>query len=226
MNRKVKRIFSFVMAAIMIFVLNATAYAGDYKTSSFKGANEMPDGSVILQISDSSNSYIKGYEVANGNTVLEQYTNGKITSKYTVQKGKNIINATYYDSGSTTYETINTTAIGAHFNGTPKGTTSGRLGRIRFQYTSGDGKGICGAYVDYVKNTGSIKYDITGTYKDLAALAAFIISICATPLSAALNIGKAVLGALGFGLTATYFFIPSYYLQSSYEEIEYDLCFC
>lgn len=32
---------------------------------------------------------------------------------------------------------------------------SRRLGRIRFQYTDGTGTGICGAYVDYVKETGN-----------------------------------------------------------------------
>lgn len=63
----------------------------------------------------------------------------------------------------------------------PQSTMSRRLGRIRFQYTDGTGTGICGAYVDYVKETGNKKYDINGTYRDLAGLASVVAGALSLP---------------------------------------------
>lgn len=85
------------------------------------------------------------------------------------------------------------------------------------------GSGICGAYVDYVKNTGSIKYDINGTYRDIAGLASFVASVLALPAAPAMGVAKSIFAAFGFASGAASVLIPSCNLSSNYEEIEYTL---
>ena len=219
-----RRIISIILVISIFLSFNITSFAENIQESSLmKEITEKEDGSYILKISDSPYTYIKVYDMKNGDSVFEQYVNDKITSKYIVQQDKNIINATYFDENSSSSESIKTPEAKTTSVLTPRGTSSGRLGRIRFQYTTGTGTGICGAYVDYVKNTGSKKYDINGTYRDLAALGSFIASIFALDAAPAILIAKKVLGSLGFSLTAISFFIPKYPLQSSYEENEFKL---
>lgn len=222
MNKIWKRIISMILMLTMISGYSLTTFA-EYTKESYEsqGLEKTDEGAFIMRDSKSS-VYVKGYDLENGDSVFEQYNNGTLTSKYTVLRSQNIIRAVYYTEGSSSTENISVPRA-ENSRSELRGTTSGRLGRIRFQYTSGEGAGICGAYVDYVKNTGSIKYDINGTYRDLASLASFVASVLSLPSAPAMGIAKSVLTYLGIGLGALTFVIPQMNLQSAYEEIEYKL---
>lgn len=225
MKRKkmLKRLSGVLLSVSMLLNITTTAFASnDTSFSKPEGLERLSDGAVILR-DQSSNMYVKAYDLPSGNSVFEQYEDNSLKSKYVVEREQGSIQATYYDLGSSRSETINAPKAQSSPILSPRGTTSGRLGRIRFEYTSGDGSGICGAYVDYVKNTGSIKYDINGTYRDIAGLASFLASILALPAAPAMGVAKSVFAAFGFASGATSVLIPSCNLSSNYEEIEYTL---
>ena len=105
-----------------------------------------------------------------------------MVSRYTVDRSKNVINELVYSSDGTSKQLQRFIPTEKNFDIVlPQSTMSRRLGRIRFQYTDGTGTGICGAYVDYVKETGNKKYDINGTYRDLAGLASVVAGALSLP---------------------------------------------
>ena len=77
--------------------------------------------------------------------------------------------------------------------------------------------------MDYVKETGNKKYDINGTYRDLAGLASVVAGALSLPAAPALAISKTALAYFGFAMTAVQFTIPQCNLNSQYEQIEYTL---
>ena len=67
------------------------------------------------------------------------------------------------------------------------------------------------------------KYDINGTYRDLAGLASVVAGALSLPAAPALAISKTALAYFGFAMTAVQFTIPQCNLNSQYEQIEYTL---
>lgn len=59
--------------------------------------------------------------------------------------------------------------------------------------------------------------------QDMASLLSFIASVFALPAAPSLGVAKSILGVFGLSASATSFLIPDYYLQSTYEEINYNL---
>lgn len=162
-------------------------------------------------------------DLENGDTQFIQYVDNVMVSKYIVRHERASIDATYITNGSIQHETIQAPQKTNIQRASAYGTTSGRLGRIRYQYADGANAGICGAYVDYVKNTGSKKYDINGTYRNLASLVSYVSMILALPSAPALVVSKAVLGYFSIATSTASFIIPACDLQSDYTEIEYTL---
>ena len=74
-----------------------------------------------------------------------------------------------------------------------------------------------------MKETGKKKYDINGTYRDLAGLASVVAGALSLPAAPALAISKTALAYFGFAMTAVQFTIPQCNLNSQYEQIEYTL---
>ena len=221
MKKLTKQVISLILVGCLLLMFPTVVCA---ESNSLASATivEQANGSVILHDSISNISII-AYDLANGNCVFEQYSSNQVVSRHVVDRGKNVLRSTYYDSGVAINEQkqyyVSSTILAAD----SRGVAAARLGKIRFQYTSDEQSGICGAYVDYVKTTGVTTYDVNGTYRDLASLAAFIASVLALPSAPALGIAKEILNALGIGLSATSFIIPACNLTSNYETVKYTL---
>lgn len=186
------------------------------------GVQKEEDGSLILYDATVPESYVQARDLENGDAVFLQYRDGIVVSQYTVNRSENLIEAIYYDGDVAQNKVIQTPQTTKESGELLRATTTKRLGYVLYEYTAGSQVGLCGTYVDYVKNTGSIKYDITGTYRDLAGLASFIAGVLALPSAPALVVSKKVLG--WFSLTAgASFFVPPCELDSNYEQIEYNL---
>lgn len=71
--------------------------------------------------------------------------------------------------------------------------------------------------MDYVKETGNKKYDINGTYRDLAGLASVVAGALSLPAAPALAISKTALAYFGFAMTAVQFTIPQCNLATVYK---------
>lgn len=190
------------------------------------------DNSIKLLDSENPSNYVIGKDLKDGNVEFSQYQNGKLISKSVTLKDIRLVKTTIYttdnsDSGTTLSANMLGDVI--EYKQLPTlpntlKTLSGSkqyLGTIRYKYIDGWESGVCGAKVDYIINTGSIKYDLNGTYRDLAGLASFIAGLFALPAAPALAIAKAVLAELSISLAALTFIIPPYTVDSDYEQIEY-----
>lgn len=223
MNKIMRSFIALFLAVAMCFTLGTSAFAAEpIYEARMNEVLKMPDNSYVLH-DKVSNITIKGYDLPNGDCVFERFAGTEMTSSYTVKRNQGIINANYYNAGSVTSETISVPVAVETQNNTSRVTTTGYMGRIRYQYTSGDQSGICGARVNYTKNTGNKKYNINGTYQDLAALAGILALVFSFGSGVALGVAKKVVALIGGGATLSPIFIPDVELDSTYEEIEYDL---
>lgn len=189
------------------------------------------DNSVKLIDPENPNTYVVGKDLKDGNVEFSQYRNGKLVSKSVTMKDSRLVKTTIYSSDNSVGKIVSTDKQSdiIEFKELPTfsktlTTLSGTkqyLGTIRYRYTDGYDSGTCGAKVDYIINSGSIKYDLNGTYRDLAGFAAFIAGIFTLPAAPALGIAKTVLVYFGISLSALYYLIPSYTVDSNYEQIEY-----
>lgn len=223
MTKFMRSILALFLLVAMCLSLGTTAFAAETIDKANNAMVEKkPDGSYVLYDA-SSDITVKSYDLPNGNCIFEQYQGSKLTYKYVVNRADGIINSTYYvDSGKVVNESI-VVPIDKVVNTTNRSVSGAYMGIVRYQYTSGDQSGICGASVNYTKRTGSKKYNINGTYQSLAGLAATIASLLALPSGVATSVAKVVMGRLGIGLGVLSFIIPDCNLNSNYEEIEYDL---
>ena len=224
MKKLLRSITSIFLSIIMLTTLTVTVYASNNSDTTLPSGEiyQLSNNSYVLQ-DLSSNTSVKAYNIENGISVFEQYNGNQLQSKYLVRPENGTIQATYYDydSDSDIAEELINIPNAKRSDLSLADTTSQRLGRIRFQYSSGEGSGICGAYVDFKQNTGSKKYDINGTYRDLAGLASFIASVLALPAAPALGVAKSVFSAFSFALGAVSVTIPSCPLDATYEQNEY-----
>lgn len=210
------RFISFALATTLLLTVPLVSFAAGTKNSTSSDFTTVQSASGEL--------LVRAYDLDNGDSVFEQYNDGKLVSRYTVDRSKNVINEFVYSSDGTSKQLQRFIPTEKNFDIVlPQSTMSRRLGRIRFQYTDGTGTGICGAYVDYVKETGNKKYDINGTYRDLAGLASVVAGALSLPAAPALAISKTALAYFGFAMTAVQFTIPQCNLNSQYEQIEYTL---
>lgn len=210
------RFISFALATTLLLTVPLVSFAAGTKNSTSSDFTTVQSASGEL--------LVRAYDLDNGDSVFEQYNDGKLVSRYTVDRSKNVINELVYSSDGTSKQLQRFIPTEKNFDIVlPQSTMSRRLGRIRFQYTDGTGTGICGAYVDYVKETGNKKYDINGTYRDLAGLASVVAGALSLPAAPALAISKTALAYFGFAMTAVQFTIPQCNLNSQYEQIEYTL---
>ena len=223
MTKFMRRLVAFVLTVIMCFSMGTTAFAtGTLQEANASEIIKMPDGSYVLYDA-SSNITVKGYDLPNGDCVFEQYVGAELSSKYSVNRNQGVILATYVDSGTIVNETIPIPTSITTSNNSTRDTSGGYLGQVKYRYTSGDASGICGAKVSYTKNTGSKKYNVNGTYQDLASLASTIATFLSVPVALAMSSAKALFTILGLSLAATTVLIPDKMLNSNYVEIEYDL---
>jgi len=196
------------------------------------------DNTVKLIDPDNPNNYVIGRDLENGNVEFSQYQNRKLISKSETINEKKLIKTTTYQNKTMNLNKSNLPTYDTPFieykeipnvkvtkSNTPilLSSTRNYLGTILYRYTDGWDSGTCGAKVEYIINTGSKKYDLNGSYRDLAGLAALIAGTLSLPAAPALAIGKNVLTYLGFGLSVTSFIIPHYDVDSDYEQIEYFL---
>lgn len=210
------KLISLVIASVLLLTVPLTSFAAGIKNNT--------NSNVTTVQSTSGELLVRAYDLDNGDSVFEQYNDGKMVSHYTVSRSKNVINELIYSSDGSSKQLQRSIPVEKNEGIIlPQSSMSRRLGRIRFQYTDGTGTGICGAYVDYVKETGNKKYDINGTYRDLAGLASFVAGVLALPAAPALAVSKTVLTYFGIALTAVQFAIPQCNLDSNYEQIEYTL---
>ncbi|MCT4542178.1 MAG: hypothetical protein N4A63_01405 [Vallitalea sp.] len=230
-----KRVISIVLVLALVIssVSNISAASNinrEENNESIKKNEEL----VMLVDPKDSGTYVIGDDYENGDVEFTQYRENKIVSRYIVKNKERVIEAEYYQeadeliiNSELTRELIIRTEIIKLPELTRQampslyGTTSGYLGTIKYDYCDAENSGICGAKVNYVKNTGSIKYDINGKYRDLAGLAGFIAGTLSLSSAPALAVAKSVLSWLGYALGATAIFIPECNLQSDYDEIEY-----
>lgn len=175
MKKLLRSITSIFLSIIILTTLTVTVYASNNSDTTLPSGKiyQLSNNSYVLQ-DLSSNTSVKAYNIENGISVFEQYNGNQLQSKYLVRPENGTIQATYYDS-DIAEELINIPST-KRSDLSLADTTSQRLGRIRFQYSSGEGSGICGAYVDFTQNTGSKKYDILG---------AVSVTIPSCPLDAA-----------------------------------------
>lgn len=169
----------------------------------------------------SSNVYVNAYDLANGDSIFEQFRDGVLESRYYVNRNEKLMQAIYND-GIEASDTIHIYKSEQAYQLLPRSKTEGVLGRIRFQYAA-ETSGICGAYVSWTKNTGSIKYDVNATYRDYASFAGAIATFLGLPGGISLEVAKTILTRFSIAATAINFIIPPCKLQSEYEEIEYTL---
>ncbi len=231
-----KRILSLILVVSLMVssVINVSAAS----ITSKEEKNEivkMKDGSVKLVDPNDSETYVIGNDLKNGDVEFTQYQGNEIVSRYIVKSEERVIEATYYQKASDIKNSSELTREPVIRTETIKmpdlmtetksllGTTGGYIGTIKYNYSNGTNAGICGAKVNYIKNTGSIKYNINGTYQDLAGLASFIVGVLALPVAPALAVSKATLTWLGIGFGAASILIPDINLQSDYDETEYFL---
>jgi hypothetical protein len=219
--RKVRKVIAVLLLVVMSTSIGNTAFAAEEKERG-NALQLLENDLYILQI---SNGYMKGYSLDNGNAVFEQYENGILISRCVTDYENNKVIDMDYTKKET--EIINLDKETASKANRARAVTTNkkytRLGRIRYDYTSPIDAGVCGAYVDYYKTTGSKKYDINGKYRDAASLAATIAGVLSLPVSSSMAIAGQVLSYFGLAASVGTLLIPHYYLQSTYEEIEYKL---
>lgn len=219
---KIKRkIVSCFVTIILIMNTNIMAYAMDNNEPVEGSTSKVVLSDNNLSVAGNEQNYVKGYDADNGDSIFEQYVDGKLVRKYISCKRQEKIDIIDINEEET--ETIHFSLDEGIDKSMARASSSRRLGKIRYKYVSGVDAGICGAYVDYVKNTGLKQYDINGKYKDAASLAATLATIFGLPASCAVSLAGTVLSAFGIASTVATIVIPSCYLQSSYEEITYKL---
>lgn len=197
------------------------AYAMDNNEIIENSDNDIVFSDNNLSISGEKQNYVKGYDGDDGESIFEQYEDGQLIRKYISYSQQD--NMVIIDIREKKTETVHFVLDEKISRSVPRASSSNRLGRIRYKYVSGADAGVCGAYVDYVKNTGLKQYDINGTYRDAASLAGTLATIFSLPAACAVSLAGTVLSAFGIASTVTTILIPSCYLQSSYEEITYKL---
>ena len=135
------RFISFALATTLLLTVPLVSFAAGTKNSTSSDFTTVQSASGEL--------LVRAYDLDNGDSVFEQYNDGKLVSRYTVDRSKNVINELVYSSDGTSKQLQRFIPTEKNFDIVlPQSTMSRRLGRIRFQYTDGTGTGICGAY-DY-----------------------------------------------------------------------------
>ena len=95
------------------------------------------------------------------------------------------------------------------------------VGKIKYRYYSQGsvaGTNSVKLYYSSVINSHS-KYNLSETYKNLASLAALIAGALTLPGAIASSVAQAVLAYLGLSVSATFFFIPDYWVSASENKI-------
>lgn len=133
------RFISFALATTLLLTVPLVSFAAGTKNSTSSDFTTVQSASGEL--------LVRAYDLDNGDSVFEQYNDGKLVSRYTVDRSKNVINELVYSSDGTSKQLQRFIPTEKNFDIVlPQSTMSRRLGRIRFQYTDGTGTGICGAY--------------------------------------------------------------------------------
>ncbi|MGN1007364.1 MAG: hypothetical protein ACI4PV_00315 [Butyricicoccus sp.] len=223
-----KNIFSTIMA--IAFMVSALPIA------SAKNATVSPQMSdTIIQVEENVyelhydqenyNTYVKTFDYENGDVLIIQYTKDEITSQYFVDRSQDSTRVTIYEDGMITLQEIRQNQPSDSTSSIqPYASSSGTLGTVSFEYYDGMNTGVSRVRVTYEKETGSKRYNIYGTYNDVAELVSTICNYLAIPGFISSKVAGMVISAIGKAAdVANTYFIPECYLKSSYTELTYFL---
>ena len=208
-----KRLISLVLVlSLLLLAVPALAISHTY-------AQEVSLSDNVIFYDKAANLKLLYSEDRFGNPIIKQYVDEILVGEAkTVLNESKVISTSYTNmaatKSNTSTQTIYYTPVNKQVNA-PKAYTS--LGRIRYQYADGGG-GICGANVslETTTHTGS-RYNVRGTYQNLAALVGYIIGVFSLPNAIASQVAAAVLSWAGFAVGTISFFIPDKYLRCTEE---------
>ena len=223
-----KRVFAATMT--MTFMVSALPIASANNASDFP---QMSDD--IIQVGDNTyelhydrdnyDTYVETCDYENGDVQITQYTKGKITSQYFVDRTQNSTYVTTYENGMVASQEVRQNqSLAPTPSIQPYASTSGTLGTVSFEYFDGMNTGVSNVRVTYEKETGNKRYNIYGTYNDVADLISTICDCLTIPGFIASKVAGMVIAAIGKAAdVANKYFIPVCYLKSSYTELTYFL---
>lgn len=142
------RFISFALATTLLLTVPLVSFAAGTKNSTSSDFTTVQSASGEL--------LVRAYDLDNGDSVFEQYNDGKLVSRYTVDRSKNVINELVYSSDGTSKQLQRFIPTEKNFDIVlPQSTMSRRLGRIRFQYTMEPERESAEHMWIYVKETGN-----------------------------------------------------------------------
>ena len=87
------RFISFALATTLLLTVPLVSFAAGTKNSTSSDFTTVQSASGEL--------LVRAYDLDNGDSVFEQYNDGKLVSRYTVDRSKNVINELVYSSDGT-----------------------------------------------------------------------------------------------------------------------------
>ena len=84
------RFISFALATTLLLTVPLVSFAAGTKNSTSSDFTTVQSASGEL--------LVRAYDLDNGDSVFEQYNDGKLVSRYTVDRSKNVINELVYSS--------------------------------------------------------------------------------------------------------------------------------
>lgn len=212
----IKRILSIVLSISLIIAVCPVAFATESKGDNSE-TNEM-----VIESRSNYELTLKTEDLENGDSCFYMVENGEIIYSSYVDRNSNTITDIDEQSHEKTVRSFE-----PNIQNTIARSSSGYIyaGRITYDYYS-QGYVMGQSYLDYYYQStymyGS-SYNISGTYKNLASLAAIIASLAALPAAIAAGVAGQVLTHLSIGLSVMNFLIPNYYVEADEHKMSWKI---
>lgn len=207
-----KRLVSLIMGTIMVVSCGFSSFAAENNGEEVKDYTKEVCLSEVAE--DGSILEVIGYNYDNGDTKIVQSIDGDIVSEYYVDRSEHTIQEKLKEEDGSEREDVIAYEEAVSVLSRESRAYS-NVGTLYWNWSDGQKSGTCGAKLSFeTKFNTKDKYNINGTYQNLAKLASLISGVFLLPASPASAVAKNVFSYLGFAATATNVIIPTYYVSA------------